>query len=172
MAEVDVCSERKGQAVRRFSSQASSLALRFASEAIIEQRDALRHVRDRCLAVLGATTAASTFLVSTIGVPGANPPRGADWAPLLAGLLALAALLLCTVQVLRPRTVRGNMSASTILSWADTCEPDAELAMHLDEDREKNADMLATVHRWFLGAVLSSAAAVPSWAMVSIAWRT
>lgn len=114
----------------RFPPPVRELALRVASEAIAEQREALRQSRDRSIAVADATTAAGTLLMGD-----ASPGDGSGmivWAMFASAGVGLVLVLTAVVQVLRPREFRWNLRASTLLGWVDEPEPDAELAMHED----------------------------------------
>ncbi len=156
----------------RFTPASRALALEAARAAISEQRDALKSVRDRALAVLAGVTAAGALLLEGVSpdVPGARGVAG--WLALTAGATGLVVVLVATAQVLRPRKLFTNVRATTILGWGAEPEPDAELAMHLDDDRTKNAAVLESVHFWFGLCIYLSVPTVAAWAAVSIAWRS
>lgn len=155
----------------RFTPETRALALRVATDALAEQSEALRQVRDRGIAVLGALTAAGALLLNSISPPQGGAARVLGWVALTVGGVAFVAALCCAAQMLRPRGFHRNMSASAILGWGAVAEPDAELAMHLDNDRRANAAVLDTIHEWFSWALMWSVIAVAAWVLVSIAWR-
>lgn len=164
--------EAADQPTPRFTPETRALALRVATDALAEQVEALRQVRDRGIAVLAAVTAAGALLLNSARPPSNGAARDVGGVALAAGGAAFVVALFCTVHVLRPRDFRRNMSASIILGWGSVEEPDAELAMHLDIARETNVAMLDTVHTWFSRAMMSSAVAVAAWVLVSVAWSS
>lgn len=148
------------------------LALSVATDAITEQREALQQVRDRALAVAGAVTAAGALLLHGVEVSVGGAREVAGWLCLGAGVVGLLVVLHGAAQTLRPRTVEGNMAASTVLGWPRDVEPDAQMAMHLDGCRAKNVAMLEEVHRWFTRCLAAAVPTVALWAAASILWRT
>ncbi|WP_432951348.1 hypothetical protein ACQPXM_41275 (plasmid) [Kribbella sp. CA-253562] len=118
------------------------LALEEARRAIDQQREDLKSVRDRTIALLGiATVTASVVAAAGAGRSSSAP----SWAR-YATAACIISLVLVTLFVSWPRTIRFTYKPKVILGWADANTPDAEgrrqMAEYLESDYDKNRQVV------------------------------
>jgi hypothetical protein len=118
------------------------LALEEARRAIEQQRDDLKSVRDRTVALLGISTITASVTA------GASVGRGAlapSWAR-YAAMGCVISLVLVTLFVSWPRATRFTYKPTAIIDWAKSAATEAvgrsHLARHLESDYDDNRKVI------------------------------
>jgi hypothetical protein len=114
------------------------VALEEARRSLDHQRDDLKAIRDRAVAVLGIAAVSASVVA---GLGGSAPGRNISLWAYLAGA-CLAVLVGIALYALWPKELVFNQSASTIVSWVDG---DADLT-HTMVQRE----LAIRMHRQYL----------------------
>jgi hypothetical protein len=118
------------------------LALEEARRAIDQQREDLKSVRDRTVALLGiATVTASVIAAASVG----RSKPAASWAR-YGAVACIVCLVLLALFVSWPRATRFTYKPTGIIDWAKSSANEAvgrsHLARHLESDYDENRKII------------------------------
>ncbi|TDW22671.1 hypothetical protein [Kribbella kalugense] len=122
-----------------------SLALEEARRTLDHQRDDLKSIRDRSVAVLGIASV-SASVAGGLSTTKAASPRGSGWAYGAGGCLAL--IIAITLLIAWPRKVVFNQNGAKIIRWIDLGTPDIQtraqrnLAIYMQRQYNNNELLL------------------------------
>jgi hypothetical protein len=103
-----------------------------------QQRDDLKSVRDRTVALLGIATVAASVAAGVSASDEARSPSGSEYA----AAACVISLVGVTLYVSWPRTIRFTVAPTTLIAWGKERTSDtvarSHLARWLETDYDKN----------------------------------
>jgi hypothetical protein len=128
--------------------------------ALAEQERQVSEVRGRAAAILAAGAVVPSLLAHAV-FRGIHPHGSLEVFAAYIGLAAAIGVLVCTVELLRPRELGFSIKAGAAYQWLfsqDILEQpgiDLTLADAFDGRRSKNVTVVDTLTRWFAGSLVA-----------------